>query len=60
MPKLSEIGNPRRKLSDIGPPEDASPEEIRRYRYEQLKAELDRRNGTDGGDPSDPEVEEIR
>ena len=51
MPKLSEIGKTRMKLSDIGPPEDASPEEIRQYRYEKLKAELDRKNGTDGGDP---------
>lgn len=53
MPKLSEIGKGRQRLSDLGPPDDASPEEIRRYRYEKLKAELDRKNGTDGGDPTE-------
>lgn len=53
MPKLSEIGKGRVRLSDLGPPDDASPEEIRRYRYEKLKAELDRKNGTDGGDPTE-------
>ena len=43
--------SPRRP--GLGPPDDASPEEIRRYRYEKLKAELDRKNGTDGGDPTE-------
>lgn len=51
MPRLSEIGKTRMKLSDLGPPDDASPEEVRQYRYEKLKAELDRKNGTDGNDP---------
>ena len=53
MPKLSEIGKTRMKLSDLGPPEDASPEEIRQYRYEKLKAELDRRNGGGEYDPTE-------
>lgn len=52
MPKLSEVGVLRMKLSDIGPPDGASPEEIKQWRYEKLKAELDRRNGTDGVDPT--------
>lgn len=53
MPKLSEIGKGRQRLSDLGPADDASPEEIRRYRYEKLKAELDRKNGTEGLDPTE-------
>lgn len=53
MPKLSEVGKGRLKLSDLGPPEGASPEEIKRYRYEKLKAELDRKNGTEGLDPTE-------
>lgn len=53
---IFEVELPDGKILEIEAPANTNPDAIkqraRQYRYETLKAELDRKNGTDGGDPT--------
>lgn len=54
---IFEVELPDGKILEIEAPADTSPETIKQrakqYRYETLKAELDRKNGTQGLDPTE-------
>lgn len=54
---IFEVELPDGKILEIEAPANTSPDVIKQrakqYRYETMKAELDRRNGTDGGDPTE-------
>lgn len=53
---IFEVELPDGKILEIEAPADTSPDTIKQrakqYRYEAMKAEIDRKNGTDGGDPT--------
>lgn len=54
---IFEVELPDGRVLEIEAPADTSPDVIKQrakqYRYETMKAELDRKNGTDGGDPTE-------
>ena len=54
---IFEVELPDGKILEIEAPADTSPDTIKQrakqYRYETLKAELDRKNGTEGLDPTE-------